>query len=385
MVRARVLVSDGETPAALAVVRSLCRAGHRVHVLTSSRHAAAAASRCARVVRVPDATAQPGAFSARLLRILVVSGFDAFLPISDTALMLTDAIRDRIPARTALALPDSEALSLGMDKPAVLERAESLGIPVLPRRRGEAMLDAPLPAVVKPERSRILLPNRVGAATATVVEGRLSLMDAARRLEDQGFAAYVEPWIPGEGRGVFLLLHDNKVWASFAHRRIREAQPAGGPSAVAESVAMDPELLAWSTALALDLGVTGPFMAEYRGEPGEWVLLEVNARYWGSLALAIAAGVDFPALHLDAVLGRARTGPKGYDLGRRVRNLDFDLRRTAAVLAGRRGADGKRTGRCRALFDLLFTSEPGMIAEAGDPAPARAHLLSRFLKAVRRE
>ena len=43
MVTARILLSDAETPAALAVARSLGRAGHRVSVLASSRHAPAAA------------------------------------------------------------------------------------------------------------------------------------------------------------------------------------------------------------------------------------------------------------------------------------------------------------------------------------------------------
>ena len=332
--RARVLVTDGETPAALAVVRSLARAGHRVHVLCASRDAAAGASSAATPIHTPDPVLRPDRWMDFVGETVSRRGFDVLLPISDTALLLLDLIRHRIPGRTLLAMPATKVIEESQSKPDVLARADALGIPVLPRCDGPGLTSAPLPAVVKPARSRVLGDHRIRAATVEVVEDQAALRVAVSERIQAGLGAYVEPWIPGEGRGVFLLLHEGRVLAHFAHRRIREVSPLGGPSAVAISVAPDPCLFQFSVELARALGVTGPFMAEFRGSGDDFVLLEVNARYWGSLSLAVAAGVDFPALHVAAVLGRPRLGPNVYRTGIRVRNLAFDLRRTAESLGG---------------------------------------------------
>jgi hypothetical protein len=47
-------------------------------------------------------------------------------------------------------------------------------------------------------------------------------------------------------------------------------------------------------------------MMEYRWEPGtnRFHFIEMNGRFWGSLHLALFAGVDFPALLVDAHVGR---------------------------------------------------------------------------------
>ncbi len=384
--RARILVTDGETPAALAVVRSLSLAGHRVHVLAHARHASAAASRAATAIRTPDPVREPTRWMEHLVKVTSRGGFDVLLPISDTALLLVDLIRHRIPGRIALAMPPGDVLRQSQDKPGVLARAGALGIPVLPCRVGREIFDAPLPAVVKPARSRSVGPDRVMASTAIVVADKSRLVGAVRERTQAGLGAYVEPWIPGEGRGVFLLMHDGRVLAHFAHRRIREASPLGGPSAVAESVPQDPLLFDYSVALARDLEIDGPFMAEFRGVEGEFVLLEVNARYWGSLALAVASGVDFPALHVAAVLGNPRPGPESYQTGVRVRNLAFDLKRTALAWCGSAaGSTIEFPGRLPALLDLLTGRAPGMISKHGDPAAGRAHLLRLITKAVKCE
>jgi protein-tyrosine-phosphatase len=68
-------------------------------------------------------------------------------------------------------------------------------------------------------------------------------------------------------------------------------------------------------------------MVEYRQNPAtlDFVLMEVNGRFWGSLPLAVAAGVDFP-YHLYQVLTqRAAPRTSGYRIGVYCRNLGKDL------------------------------------------------------------
>ena len=64
-----------------------------------------------------------------------------------------------------------------------------------------------------------------------------------------------------------------------------------------ESVAADPDLVRRSRALLDAFGWCGVAMVEYKLDErtGTPYLMEVNGRFWGSLQLAIDAGVDFPS------------------------------------------------------------------------------------------
>ena len=48
-------------------------------------------------------------------------------------------------------------------------------------------------------------------------------------------------------------------------------------------------------------------------------LMEVNGRFWGSLQLAVDAGVDFPRLLADAALGKEVEPVTRYEVGVRTR------------------------------------------------------------------
>ncbi len=62
-------------------------------------------------------------------------------------------------------------------------------------------------------------------------------------------------------------------------------------------------------------------MLEYKHDTttGIYYLMEINGRLWGSLQLAIDAGVDFPRLLVEAALGRHSAPVTHYRIG--VRSL----------------------------------------------------------------
>jgi len=67
-------------------------------------------------------------------------------------------------------------------------------------------------------------------------------------------------------------------------------------------------------------------MVEFRiAEGGTAYLMEVNTRFWGSLQLAIDAGVDFPALLVSNELGLGLESPATYKIGQRLRWFLGDL------------------------------------------------------------
>jgi len=205
-------------------------------------------------------------------------------------------------------------------------------------------------------------------------------------IPSEAYPILVQERVVGAGIGVFLLLWDGEVRAAFAHRRIREKPPSGGVSVLSESVALDPELLARSVALLRDFDWCGVAMVEYKVDERTGIpyLMEVNGRFWGSLQLAIDAGVDFPTILVDAASGSpARPAPK-YKVGKRLRwewgdvdNLAVRLRHSPTRLALPDGAPGRLKG----LVDFARAFGPGTrgeILRRDDPRPFLQETLNWF-------
>jgi protein-tyrosine-phosphatase len=104
---------------------------------------------------------------------------------------------------------------------------------------------------------------------------------------------------------------------------------AGGGSSYRKSVPLDARLLECSKRLLERLRWTGVAMVEYRQDPqsGEFVLMEINGRFWGSLPLAVSAGVDFPyRLYRLMTSPPVPDAPSLYRVGLHARNLSKDMR-----------------------------------------------------------
>ena len=67
----------------------------------------------------------------------------------------------------------------------------------------------------------------------------------------------------------------------------------------------------------------GVAMVEFKLDPRDGIpkLMEVNPRFWGSLALSIEAGVNFPYLLYRMSLGERFKPVHDYEIGKRVRWL----------------------------------------------------------------
>ena len=114
-------------------------------------------------------------------------------------------------------------------------------------------------------------------------------------------------------------------------------------------------------------------MVEFRQVEGEApVFLEVNGRFWHSLALACYSGIDFPAL-LARMAEQGDVEPVGeYKVGVRCRWLLGDLRHLAEVWRGApMGYPGTYPGKFSTLAAVL-TPVPGTFHDLftwDDPLP----------------
>jgi predicted ATP-grasp superfamily ATP-dependent carboligase len=112
-----------------------------------------------------------------------------------------------------------------------------------------------------------------------------------------------------------------KVIAKFSHKRIREKPPSGGVSVLSESIEPPVEAMNSAVKILEKLQWTGVAMVEFKIDRGKNVamLLEVNARFWGSLQLAVSSGVDFPYLLFRLANGENIEDHSGYTVGLRSR------------------------------------------------------------------
>ena len=162
-------------------------------------------------------------------------------------------------------------------------------------------------------------------AQASVCATRQRARNCSASSPDYPAAAFpllLQERVVGPGVGIFLLIWDGVLRATFAHRRLREKPPSGGVSVYRESIAADPALVERSRQLLAHFGWQGVAMVEYKVDErtGIPVLMEINGRFWGSLQLAVDAGVDFPRLLIDCAEGKpTRRTRRRITVGSRLR------------------------------------------------------------------
>lgn len=383
--RATVLVTEGEQRASLAVVRSLGAAGHRVIVTAARARSLAGASRhaCAQYA-VPSALEDQQGYLEALEALVKRHAVDVLLPMTEQALLAVLDARHRF-GDVVIPFPSAAQFRRISDKAFLLQTARDVGIAVPAQRMLASVADRAalasealrFPLVLKPSRSVI---EENGHRTKTGVRYAADCGELDRHLDAYPKGAYpimLQQRIVGPGVGVFLLRWDGQIAAIFAHRRIREKPPAGGISVYRESIVADPELVEQSRRLLERFDWQGVAMVEYKidASTGTAYAMEVNGRFWGSLQLAVDAGVDFPALLVARALGAAGEATTSYRPGIRSRwewgdvdHLLARLRRSDEELALPPGAPG----RLRTVLNVLTPWRPGdrpEILRLGDPGP----------------
>ena len=303
-----ILITDAETRPALAVARSLGRRGHEVHVCSTAQKPLAAASRYVRTTHlVSSPLSDPERYVEDLAAVARTLGVRYVMPITDPTSAALLPRRAQLAPVVVLG-PSADSFLAASDKAGVLSLAPQFGLAV-PQQvqldsRADALEHSPaFPLVVKPHRSAS------GGQSLTVrhASDATTLAAVIDALPDAAFPLLLQQRIIGPGIGIFMLRHAGRIVATFAHRRLVEQPASGGGSAYSESVDADPTLVASAGAMLAHLGWEGPAMVEFKidSASNRAYIMEINGRFWGSLQLAVDAGVDFPAIWLDHVLDRA--------------------------------------------------------------------------------
>jgi predicted ATP-grasp superfamily ATP-dependent carboligase len=365
----RVLILDGRQRSTLAATRSLGRAGHQVTVGEDVHPCLASSSKfCAAKFTHRSVTKTPARFVEDLLAELKRQSYDLLLPMTDITTMLVRKEIDRISELTKLTLPAPADYDRAIDKGELVKLCLEIGVPVpktlfikstdeLESLKGDLIF----PVVVKPRQSKYLIDDHWVETSVSyavdfeALEAKLTEWDA--RLP----YPMIQERIQGAGEGAFLLFNQGKVKAAFFHRRLREKPPSGGVSTLRESAEPNKLMQDYSRRLLERLNWHGVAMVEFKYDNRDSLpkVMEINARFWGSLQLGIDAGIDFPRLLFELATNQDSAEIVEYKTNVRSRWLwgDFDSL-------------------------LIRLTKPAKQLNLPDNAPTRGRLLWEFIKFV---
>jgi glycosyltransferase involved in cell wall biosynthesis/predicted ATP-grasp superfamily ATP-dependent carboligase len=331
----KVFVTDGDQRSALAATVSLGRRGIHVLVGEERKKSLASSSKyCSGHVTYPSPNRDPLGFYHFLLKFLQETQVDIVMPMTDITNYMISEWREELEPYTRLPIPSFENFNFVSSKWELAKRAQAIGIPIPRTHFIEGPEDLQLilnqleyPVVVKPDRSASLTKRGWLTTGVHYAESERELLRLYQEKDYLRYRSLIQERIIGPGLGLSLLFDRGEPVAIFGHRRLREKPPSGGVSVVRESVPVDPSLKDYAIKLLKPIGWHGVAMVEYKLDQrkGQPLLIELNGRFWGSLRLAIDAGVDFPYLLCRLATEGHVEAPQEYQVGVKTRWFLGDL------------------------------------------------------------
>ena len=329
----RVLLINANNNVALSITRGLGRAGVSLDGVAIGHGGVGMYSRylgkkfC--LNHVNDLTIE------RLRDILTATGASYIMAMGENVLTHLNSLREMLPEGVKLLFPIQEVLQRAFDKSITLEYARQLNMDI-PRTHAldrfesvkEIQKDIRYPAVLKFAQSHLhAVPPDLRFKYRYIFSGT-ELFECMEKYRDVGIFPLVQEYIPGNGVGMELCLYKGRIMGAFQHQRIHEYPVTGGVSVYRKSVSLDRDLLDSSVQLLSAMDWEGVAMVEFRRDPisGRTVLMEINGRFWGSLPLALKAGVNFPFLLYRSMGDETTPHPAAYKIDIKVQQLSTHFR-----------------------------------------------------------
>ena len=265
-------------------------------------------------------------------------------PAGDNSLIPISEHRDQLTPYLKLALPSHESLMKALDKSQTLEAAENIGIPTpqtfRPRNTAEVndiSTKIQYPAVIKPRRSYVWEQNgKAWYSRPSYANSASELLSTYAKVDETFPEPLIQEYVPGHNISVALLFDHGEPKAACFIRVYRTMPLTGGTSVLRESVPPDPTLLKYATDLLKSLHWHGVAEVEFKVDPRNLApkLMEINARIWGSMNVAIESGVDFPYLLYLLAKGEQIRPIFKYKIGVKFRWLKGDSQNLHSILRG---------------------------------------------------
>ena len=320
----KVLVLDSEWAAGLETIQSLGRKGATIHA-AANNPCVAFHSRY-----VSERKLQPSSVDELAAWISLQhfeQAYDLIVPSTERSLMAFLTPHMSAEARSRAVLSADDSIRVALDKEKTRQFAAELGLrsPHTRLVTQSSPKPAQFPVVLKPIHSKRASGTEVKHYSVTMARC-LEDWDSALRDVYSQVDVQEQEYVFGRGIGVEMLFEHGEPRWHFVHERLHEVPLTGGGSSYRQAIDAATYLIEPAERLLRALRWHGVAMVEFKlTAAGEVFLVEINPRFWGSLALGIDAGVDFPAGLLSIGAGEPLPPQPVYRVGQRTRNIANDI------------------------------------------------------------
>ncbi|MDQ2982468.1 MAG: ATP-grasp domain-containing protein [Actinomycetota bacterium] len=337
-----VILAGDDHYGSLAGLRALRQAGYEPWLATHRSPTYSTRSRTsAGIIHVPGPRGGDSEFVDAIAEAAVRTNAKVVLPGSEVTLVALAEGRAKLPPGLAVGAPAPEIVARATDKAELTRRVEEAGLLVPPTRelsRGDLESTNPdltFPAVVKPVRTKTFTARGFHHGRVHRVENRAELERVTKSLP--GDRWLVQPYLQGRLAAVAGVAWEGELVCAVHQVALRIAPADTGISAFAVTIPRDEAIEAGIVRLLRGLEWSGLFQAQFINAADGDYLIDFNPRMYGSLALAVAAGLNLPAIWVELLLGR-KPEVGDYRVGVRYRAEEKDVRALVReLLTGRRG------------------------------------------------
>jgi predicted ATP-grasp superfamily ATP-dependent carboligase len=302
------------------------------------------------------------------------------VPGNEGSLRAISEHRHLLEGRCLLGLPPHDVVLTALNKVEMLRAAAGSGLPPPPsivcstvEDGVRAAEDLGLPVMIKPSAS--LLRNDRG------MRGQTSLLVQNAHELDLAINTVGLPFIVQSYHGKASVLSIGAVAAGGRLRAVAVARyertwpPGAGSASFAETIEPPPELIPAVERFLADVGWEGMIELELLDDGHRRWSIDCNPRMYGSIALAIAAGANLPAMWCDHLRGMAGGAMVVAAPGHRYRFEAAEVKNLLLRLKTHRWREA-------ALVALPRRHVVHSVFDARDPRPFVADLIRRRRKAA---
>ena len=378
-----VIVTNARNRIAYNVVRSLGRKGVPVYAADFVPRSMSFASRYTRGHFVyPSPFRHPDEFMSCLVEQIGRLNVQVLIPVFEETFLIAKH-KAELSSKVSFVLPDYQQILMAHNKDRWEGLARGLGISI-PTTYSATDLRG-LGAVSRTLRFPVFIKPKQGGgawgiqevASADQLQQLLAQPEWTNRSWDRFF---IQEKIIGHTHCVAMLFNKGVLKATVGYRQLRDYPARGGQATMRISL-RHPKAEACLQRLLEELRWHGTCQAdfivdEHTGEP---YLIDLNPRLWGSLAQAIASGVDFPYLIYRLAQDGDVPPVTSFKTDVVTRWIGGDL----AALPSRVRSSPQRL---RVLQDFFFPSRSAALFDdfsIGDPLPFLTWALDAGHRAVR--
>jgi predicted ATP-grasp superfamily ATP-dependent carboligase len=299
----KVLLTDGSHKNTLSIIRYLGKI-HEIYILHHKKSAPAYSRFCKKLIICPPLF-QENDYYQFVIELVKREKFDVLIPVGIKPVEIFSKHLHEIRQYVKIEILEFEKIKVALYKNETFKLAEQIDIPCPKTVQPSSLEEATsfsrkltYPLIIKSSNESVL------KFPTIYVDDERALIEQFQHLEvsypKQISLSYplIQEKITGDGYGFFAIYQHGLCKKIFMHKRIRELPVSGGASTCAISI-YDEKLKEISLKLLNHLKWHGQVMIEYKkdSKDGQFKLIEINPKFWGSLELCLASGMNFP-LHI---------------------------------------------------------------------------------------